>query len=180
MPKQHKKGGGNDGDKSKGRGKKGDVVGNEADDDFDSMLAELRVSDPPSSTITNTTTTTGSSSANSSSSSGSSSDSVSGSSSIGSGTEVTDAMIIQASAKGNVAQLRRWAKRGVRVSSGEPLCQAVLCGMIGVVRFLVKELGADVNHVGEQGFTSCVSQFRRIIWKLSGTWSLILGLTSAE
>jgi hypothetical protein len=47
MPKQHKKGGGNGGGKSKGDGIKGNVTTAEADDDFDSMLAELRAADLP-------------------------------------------------------------------------------------------------------------------------------------
>jgi hypothetical protein len=145
MPKQNKQSGIKDGEKSKGKGKKVDVVGNEADDDFDTMLAELRASDPPSSTITNTTTTTGSSSTGSSSSSGSSR--------TAQGTPVTEAMIIQASSEGDVAQLRRWAKRGVRVSSGEPLRQAVLGNQIGAVRCLVKDLGADVNQADEDDYT---------------------------
>jgi hypothetical protein len=62
-------------------------------------------------------------------------------------------MIIQASAKGDVAQLRRWAKRGVRVSSVEPLCQAVSFDNIDAVQCLVDELGADVNRSIEHGCT---------------------------
>jgi ankyrin repeat protein len=147
-PKQNQKGGINDGDKSKGKGKKGDVVGNEADDDFDNMVADLRASDLPIVTTNSTTATTGSSSANSSSSSSSSE-----SSRTAHGTPVTEAMIIQASAKDDVAQLRRWAKRGVRVISGEPLSHAVLKNKIGAVRILVTELGADDNRTGEDGCT---------------------------
>jgi ankyrin repeat protein len=52
-----------------------------------------------------------------------------------------------------MSQLRRWAKRGVRVSSGRPLCQAVGCGKIDVARLLVNGLEADVNGIDEQGFT---------------------------
>jgi ankyrin repeat protein len=72
-------------------------------------------------------------------------------------------MIILANMRGDVAQLRRWAERGVRVNSGEPLCQAVLFLVtIGAVRFknkisavrcLVKDLGADVNQADEEDWT---------------------------
>jgi hypothetical protein len=156
IPKQHKKGVGNHGDKSKGKSNKGDVVNNETDDDFDSMLADLRASDPPVTNTSSTTTTTGSSSSTSSSTSSSSSstkNSRSGSSSTAPGTEVTEDMIVQAAIRGDVAQLRRWANLGVRVSSAVPLCQAVFYANIGAVQYLVKELGADVNRTGEDGCT---------------------------
>jgi hypothetical protein len=146
MPKQHKKGGGSDGDKSKGKTNKGDVATAEADDDFDNMLADFVASDLPNST----TTTTGSSS---SSSSSSTKNSRSGSSSTAPGTEVTEVMIVQAAIRGDVAHLRRLVKRGVRVSSAAPLCQAVFYAKIGAVRYLVKELGADVNRTDDEGIT---------------------------
>lgn len=103
----------------KGNGTKVTVGGDAA---FDDMLAELRAGD-----VTAEVTTTNSSNARS----------------MTSGVEVTEAMIIQASKIGNVTQLRQWAKRGVRVSSAEPLCQAVGYGMISAVRCLAKDLGAD-------------------------------------
>jgi hypothetical protein len=149
MPKLHKKGGNSDGDKSKGKGKKGDVVRNKADDDFDSMLADLRASDLLVNTTNNTTTATGSSSSSSSSSSGSSS--------TAPAAAVTKAMIVQASVRGDVTKLRRWVERGVRVSSAEPLCNAVFKNNIGAVRCLVKELGADVDQAGEEEFTPLIS-----------------------
>jgi ankyrin repeat protein len=151
MPKQHKKGGGDDGGKSKGKVNKGDVATAKADDDFDNMLADFRASDILNATTTNTTRTTGSSSSSTSSSS-----SVRGSSSSTPGTEVTEAMIVQASIRSDVTQLLRWAKRGVRVSSAEALRRAVLKNKISAVRWLArlaKELRADVNQVSESDFT---------------------------
>jgi ankyrin repeat protein len=70
--------------------------------------------------------------------------------------EVTEAMIEEASIRGDVNQLRRWAKRGVRVRSAEPLCQAVMYDMIGAVRILVKDFGADVNQADEEDFTPLI------------------------
>jgi ankyrin repeat protein len=61
-------------------------------------------------------------------------------------------MIVQASKRGDVDQLRRWAKRGVRVRSGVPLCEAVLNDEVGAVRCLVKKLGAGVNRSDEDDF----------------------------
>jgi ankyrin repeat protein len=67
--------------------------------------------------------------------------------------EVTEAMIAQASFRGDVTLLLQWGREGVRVSSGDPLCQAVLHDKIGAVRILVKDLGADVNKADEDGFS---------------------------
>jgi hypothetical protein len=135
---------------SKGKGKE-----NEGDDDLNNMLANFRASDLSNSTITNMTTTTGSSS------SSSSINNSSGISSTAFGIKVIEAMIIQASIRGDVAQVRQWAKLGVRVSSAEPLCQAVFYDKIGAVQCLAKELqclakelGADVNRSNEDYFTA--------------------------
>jgi hypothetical protein len=43
-------------------------------------------------------------------------------------------------------QLQRWAKRGIRVSSGLPLVHAAGFVNVDVMRFLVNDLGADVNQ----------------------------------
>jgi hypothetical protein len=133
MPKRHKKVGGNDEGKIKGKNKsKKSGEAPSADDDFKDMLAELRAADR---TIPATNTTATGSSRSSSSSSSSSSSTSSGSSSTAPGTEVTEAMIAQASTKGDMTQLLQWGSRGVRVNSGELLCQAVVCDMIGAMRF---------------------------------------------
>jgi hypothetical protein len=110
MPKQNKKGGGKDGGKSKGNGKKGDEATAEDYDDFDSMLAELRAADISSTTTATTVITMTTAIGSDRSSSSSSSDSVNEILSTLPGTEVTEAMIVQASTRGDVTQLQRRAK----------------------------------------------------------------------
>jgi ankyrin repeat protein len=152
MSKQNKKGGGKHGDNSKGKTKKSDVATPNSDDDFDSMLADFRASDLPTSINTNTKAALERSSISSSSS---------GRSSTASGSEVTKLTIIQASIKGDVAQLRRWARQGIRVSSAEPLCQALLKNQVGAARCLVNDLGADVNQTNEEGLTPlCIAALK--------------------
>jgi hypothetical protein len=46
----------------------------------------------------------------------------------------------------DISLLRRWARRGVRVSSGLPLVHAAGFGDVEVMRFLVSDLGAGVNQ----------------------------------
>jgi ankyrin repeat protein len=53
---------------------------------------------------------------------------------------------MQCCAAGDTAQLRRWARQGVRVVSGLPLCAAALLGKVDLLRILIKELGADANQ----------------------------------
>jgi hypothetical protein len=105
MPKHHKKG--------EIKCKKVGAAIADPDDDFDNMLAELQASDLTNITATTATTTTsaGSNRRSSSSSSSSSSRTSSSSSSLPLGTGVTEAMLVQASVRGDVAQLRRWVKR---------------------------------------------------------------------
>jgi ankyrin repeat protein len=61
--------------------------------------------------------------------------------------------MVQCCINGDVNRLKRWAKRGVRVHSTEPLCEASLYGKLAVVRCLVKDLGADVSLADEKGRT---------------------------
>jgi hypothetical protein len=106
MPKHHKKG--------EIKCKKVGAAIADPDDDFDNMLAELQASDLTNITATTATTTTSAGSnrrSSSSSSSSTSSRTSSSSSSLPLGTGVTEAMLVQASVRGDVAQLRRWAKR---------------------------------------------------------------------
>jgi ankyrin repeat protein len=67
--------------------------------------------------------------------------------------EVSEEMITQAYIRGDIAQLHLWARRGVRVHSADPLCQGVGFGRFDIVRWLVKEPGADVYEADEQGYT---------------------------
>jgi ankyrin repeat protein len=51
--------------------------------------------------------------------------------------------------RGDLADLRRWARQGVRIVSPDPVLSAAFLGNIAVLQCLIKELGADVNQ--EQG-----------------------------
>jgi ankyrin repeat protein len=151
MSKQNKKSEG----KGKGNEKKVVVAVAGADDDFDDMLAELRAADITADVATSTST---SSSASSTSSSSSSSTSTSSSNSFNRASaakadEVSEEALMQACVRGEVSQLRCWARRGVRVTSAEPLCDAVGHGKVEVVQCLTRELGGDVNQADENGFS---------------------------
>jgi ankyrin repeat protein len=49
--------------------------------------------------------------------------------------------------------MKQWASEGVRVHTGEALCQAAAWGEIESVRCLVKDLDADVNLINADGCT---------------------------
>ena len=160
MPKYNHKG---------SEGKKDAAVVAQTDDDFDDMLAELREAD--------LTTFAASSSNSSSSSSGSGSGSGSNTASFAPASgaprssttsnaagslpsaaaedDVSEHAIVQACIRGDITQLRWWARRGVRVSSGNLLTQAALRGNLELMRCLVNDLGAAVNRAdrGSEGFT---------------------------
>jgi hypothetical protein len=60
--------------------------------------------------------------------------------------EVSENAIIEACIRGDVAQLRRWGRQGVRVKSADFLIDAMFAEVsLDILRCLVKELGADVN-----------------------------------
>jgi hypothetical protein len=60
---------------------------------------------------------------------------------------VSEEAIIAACKAGNVAQLKRWGRQGVRVATAGPLIYAVQVNLsFDVLYCLVKELGADVNQ----------------------------------
>jgi ankyrin repeat protein len=61
--------------------------------------------------------------------------------------------IVQCCLVGDVGQLLRWARQGVRVVAVEPLLYAAAHGLLEVVRVLLKELGADVNQARDDGGT---------------------------
>jgi ankyrin repeat protein len=67
---------------------------------------------------------------------------------------VPEGVMIQCCVDGDVTQLRRWARCGVRVRSVEPLLQAAMGGKVAVVMFLVRDLGADVNGADARGCTA--------------------------
>jgi ankyrin repeat protein len=72
--------------------------------------------------------------------------------------EIPVERIIEAVKQGNIGQLRRWARQGLRISSGVPLFHAVMQSRLDVVQCLVNELGADVNKPDDRGRTPlCVT-----------------------
>jgi ankyrin repeat protein len=68
--------------------------------------------------------------------------------------KVPEDVLIECCIRGDLVQLRRWAQQGLRCVCVEPLIQATLAGKLEVVRYLVIELGADVNQAGEDGCTA--------------------------
>jgi ankyrin repeat protein len=68
--------------------------------------------------------------------------------------KVPEDVLIQCCIRGDLVQLRRWAQQGLRCVCVEPLLQATLAGKLEVVRYLVIELGADVNQADEDGCTA--------------------------
>jgi hypothetical protein len=102
-------------------GKKVAVTPAVTDDDFGNMLAELRTSDLITITATSSSTTS-----SHGSSSTTSSDVPSAILKRG-GSSDANPSSTQACVRGNMAQLQRWARREIRVSSGLPLLQSSSC-----------------------------------------------------
>jgi hypothetical protein len=73
--------------------------------------------------------------------------------------------MINACKAGDVTQLRRWARQGVRVVGAGPLCHAASRGLLDVCRILIKELGADVHKADTGGFSPVFAGFRRFSWR---------------
>jgi hypothetical protein len=63
------------------------------------------------------------------------------------GVVVTEGMLISAARAGDLKSLTIWARQGVHVTSGEPLCHAARGGHIEAMRCLVQQLGADVSKI---------------------------------
>jgi ankyrin repeat protein len=66
---------------------------------------------------------------------------------------VSQADITNACRVRDLVKLRRWGRQGVRVTNAEPLLIAVKGGNLEVLRCLVTDLGADVNHGDANGNT---------------------------
>jgi hypothetical protein len=142
MPKQSTKSIG----KSKGTKVEAAVGG--ADKDFDDMLAELWAAD-----VTAEAATSGGRSTSSSNSSSSSSTTSSNMINRASATavEVSEEALVWACYRGDISELRRWARLGIRITSLGPLREAVLESKYDVGMCLVLELGADVNQARDNG-----------------------------
>jgi hypothetical protein len=68
----------------------------------------------------------------------------------------TEDMIAEAAGTGDLEQLEQFARQGMRVTTGAPLSKAIKGGSLEVMRFLVEELGADVNRVHSAELTPLI------------------------
>jgi hypothetical protein len=111
------------------------------DDAFDKMLSELTAQDAqlPTDIRASTARTTNTAS--------SSSSSVSGEQEVSSPElQVSENAIVAACKRGDITQLRRWGRQGVRVKSADLLIDCIIAEVsLDILRCLVKELGADIN-----------------------------------
>jgi ankyrin repeat protein len=148
MPKQNKK----SDVKGKDKGTKVKAVLSEADDDFDDMLAKLRAADVTAEGATSSSRSASSSNSNSSSTPAPSS-STTNQAAAATPDEVLEEALLRACVRGDISQLRRWAKQSICVTSAEPLCTAVRNGKYEVAQCLVRELGADVNQADAKART---------------------------
>jgi hypothetical protein len=70
---------------------------------------------------------------------------------------VSEKAIIDACLAGNLAQLQQWGRQGVRVTTAEPLLEAAGTeATFAVISYLVKELAAEFNQLGECGFAALI------------------------
>jgi ankyrin repeat protein len=68
---------------------------------------------------------------------------------------ISDEMILACCKEGDITKLRLWTSLGVNVLfSAAPLMKAAECGRVEVLRYLAKELGADVNKATYLGYTA--------------------------
>jgi hypothetical protein len=111
-----------------------------ADDEFDDMLAKLCAVDVTAEAATSSERSASSISSSTSTPSLSATNRASAAA-----WEVSTKALTQACVNGNISQLRRWARHGIRVTSPVPLFMTVWHGKYEVVQCLVEELGADVN-----------------------------------
>jgi hypothetical protein len=137
--------------KGKQRGVKAAIA--ETDGEFDDMLAELRAADLTAS-IASSSNSSGSGTSTSINTSTTITNSASTSSSTANAIEVPEERIIDAVERGNIGQLRRWDRQGVRVTGSIPLCYAAAGGYLDIVQCLIKVLGAAVDQPTLHGRTA--------------------------
>jgi hypothetical protein len=143
------------GKKNNQKGKRSEIEAATAQtaDAFDDMLAEFRAADlaiPAATTTVIATTTASATTSTTNTNTPSSSSFSSSSSSTPNATRpeemsVSDDMILAACARGDITQLQRWGRQGVRVHSGLALAFAAGQGTLDVIKCLVEELGASVD-----------------------------------
>jgi hypothetical protein len=129
--------------KGTAKGAKTKLAVTEADDDFDDMLTELRA-----------TYVTAEAANSSSTSSSNSADTSLSSTTNPAWTAIPEEALMRACDRGDVSQLRRWARWGFRVTRKKSLYNAVLESEYEMALCLVRELGADVNQVGHRGMSA--------------------------
>jgi hypothetical protein len=78
----------------------------------------------------------------------------------GDGVVVTERMLIEAARAGDLESLTMWARQGVRVTTGGPLCAAAGDGHLEVMRYLVQQLGADVSQAIPRKVTPLINAAR--------------------
>jgi ankyrin repeat protein len=120
------------------------------DDDFNEMLAEVTAADSVLSA--NTPASIDRTANAASSSSRSTSRRLEATSPV---IQVSDNEILSACKRGDITQLRRWGREGVRVQNLEKCVYlpAILANL-HIIRCLVNELGADVNSTTSDGVTA--------------------------
>jgi hypothetical protein len=91
--------------------------------------------------------------------------------------KIPESAIIDAVKDGALGKLRQFARRGAQVLSAMPLCIAAEIRRIDMMRFLVKELHADVNQhldteISTDGYTALhIYQHNTVISTGYGAWS---------
>jgi ankyrin repeat protein len=77
----------------------------------------------------------------------------------------SDEVIMKACIRGDVAQLRRWNQQGIPLRSAEYFVECAARGVsLEVLRYFLKEIGADINGENQDGHTplSAAAQFDRL------------------
>lgn len=143
-----------DGKNGKQQGAK--AASTQTDDDFDDMLAEVCAADLVTSAFTEITEVAATAHVDASSTTSSSSSSAPPAAPT-MGRRISGEVIIATCERGDITQLRRWGRQGVRVVSADPLCYCSYHGLpLDIMRCLVRELGADVNLANQQGGTPLI------------------------
>jgi hypothetical protein len=75
--------------------------------------------------------------------------------------DVPENIIVDACMRGDIVQLRRWGRQGVRFGT-RPLHVSAFHGILETVRCLVKVLGVDVNVPDKVVVLPCTSPLIKI------------------
>jgi ankyrin repeat protein len=137
----------------KGKRRGAEAATAETDGEFDDMLAEVRAADLIAATAS-ISNSSGSGASTSTNTSPANTNVASTSSSTANAIEIPEERITDAVEQGNLGQLRRWGRQGVRVTSSGPLCYAAAGGWLDIVQCLIKELEAAVDQTTNHGRTA--------------------------